>query len=296
MVSLLQTLAVAEYLNLRHAANALGVSQSSLSTRIRVLEEDLGVALFERHARGVRLTDAGRRFVEKVAAGVDQLDDAVKTAGMTARSELGRLRVGVHALVSGGFLAELIGLYRDQYPSIDLDIIEGTARETMAQLRADRLDVSFVANAPDFPDCLSRRIWTERLKVVLPPNHLLAHQTSVMWADLASETFLVPYGGTGPQVHDHILLRLAGGWPNASILPLAVERATLLSMVAQGFGVTIVGDATALAPPPGVVFLPITDEPEPVCFSAVWSPQNRSPALRAFLDLAQRVARSAPTA
>jgi Mn-dependent DtxR family transcriptional regulator len=69
MASLIQTLAVEEYLNFRHATNALGVSQSSVSIRIKTLEEDLGVLLFERHARGVRLTDAGRRFVEKVAAG-----------------------------------------------------------------------------------------------------------------------------------------------------------------------------------------------------------------------------------
>lgn len=117
-----------------------------------------------------------------------------------------------------------------------------------------------------------------------------------MWADVASETFLVRHGGTGPQVHDHIVLRLAGArWPNPSILRFDVERTTLLSMVAQGFGVTVIGDATALAPPPGIVFLPIIDELEPVVFSAVWSPSNHSPVLRAFLDLAQQAARSTST-
>ena len=63
MASLIQTLAVAEHLNFRHAANALGVAQSSVSARVKALEEDLGILLFERHARGVRLTEAGRHFV-----------------------------------------------------------------------------------------------------------------------------------------------------------------------------------------------------------------------------------------
>lgn len=286
MTSLLQTLAVAEFLNFRHAANALGVSQSSVSMRIRLLEEDLGVILFERHARGVRLTDAGRYFVEKIAAGVDQLDHAVKTAGMIARRECGRLRVGVHALVPGGFLAELIGRYREQHPSIDLDITEGAARETVAQVRAHRLDVAFVANSSDIPDCHSKPIWTEQLVAAAPSNHPLANRAVVVWADLASETFLVRHGGTGPQVHDHILLRLAGRFPNPSIIRFEVECATLLSMVAQGFGLTIVGDADALTPRPGVVFLPIRDEPEPIAFSAVWSPHNRSPALASLFALA----------
>lgn len=63
MMTLVHTLAVAEYLNFRHAANALGVAQSSVSARVKALEEDLGILLFERHARGVRLTEAGRHFV-----------------------------------------------------------------------------------------------------------------------------------------------------------------------------------------------------------------------------------------
>ncbi|ESX84991.1 LysR family transcriptional regulator [Mesorhizobium sp. LNJC405B00] len=65
LTSLIQTLAVAEYLNFRHAANALGVSQSSVSARIKALEEDLGILLFERNTRGVRLTEAGRLFVQR---------------------------------------------------------------------------------------------------------------------------------------------------------------------------------------------------------------------------------------
>ena len=160
MASLIQTLAVAEYLNFRHAANALGVAQSSVSARVKALEEDLGILLFERHARGVRLTEAGRHFVERVAAGVDQLDHAVKTASMAASGEHGRLRIGVHALIPRGFLAELIGQYREDYPGIEVQITEGTARDAVMQLRADRLDIVFVAGSPELPDCHSRRIWT----------------------------------------------------------------------------------------------------------------------------------------
>jgi DNA-binding transcriptional LysR family regulator len=83
-LSLIQTLTVAEYLNVRHAANALGVTLSSVSARVKALVEEPGLLLFERHARGLRLAEASRRFVEHVAAGVDELDYAVKTAGMAA--------------------------------------------------------------------------------------------------------------------------------------------------------------------------------------------------------------------
>jgi DNA-binding transcriptional LysR family regulator len=291
LASLIQTLAVAEYLNFRHAANALGVAQSSVSARVKALEEDLGILLFERHARGVRLTEAGRHFVERVAVGVDQLDHAVKTTGMAAAGECGRLRIGIHALFPRSFLAELIGQYREDHPGIEVEITEGTARDAVMQVRANRLDVVFVAGKPELPDCHTRPIWTEPLVAVLPDGHRLAGQSAITWADLVGETFLVRYGGTGPQVHDHIVLRLAGRWPSSSILRFDVERGTLLSMVGQGFGITIGGAATSLLPTSGVVFLPLADEPEPISFSAVWSPFNRSAALRNLLALASDMGR-----
>ncbi len=291
LASLIQTLAVAEYLNFRHAAKALGVAQSSVSARVRALEEDLGILLFERHARGVRLTEAGRHFVERVTVGVDQLDHAVKTAGMTAVGECGRLRIGIHALIPGSFLSELIGRYREAHPGIEVEITEGTVRDAVMQLRADTLDVVFVAGTPELPDCHSRRIWTEPLLAVLPEQHPLSARSAVTWADLAGDTFLVRHGGTGPQVHSHIVLRHAGRSPAPSILRFDVGRGALLSMVGQGFGITIVGAATALLPTTGIVFLPFADEPEPVAFTAVWSPFNRSAALQNLLDLAGKMNR-----
>ncbi|AHE54144.1 helix-turn-helix domain-containing protein [Sphingomonas sanxanigenens] len=66
MVALIQTLAVAEYLSFHRAARMLSTSQSSVSQRIRALEEDLGVVLFDRNTRGVRLTEAGRHFVDQM--------------------------------------------------------------------------------------------------------------------------------------------------------------------------------------------------------------------------------------
>jgi DNA-binding transcriptional LysR family regulator len=291
LASLIQTLAVAEHLNFRHAANALGVAPSSVSARVKALEEDLGILLFERHARGVRLTEAGRHFVERIAAGVDQLDHAVKTAGMAATGECGRLRVGIHALIPGSFLSELIAQYRENNPGIEVEITEGTARDAVMELRADRLDVVFVAGKPELPGCHTRSIWSEPLVAVLPHGHHLAGQSAITWADLVGETFLVRHGGTGPQVHDHIVLRLARCWPAPSILRFVVGRGTLLSMFGQGFGITIGGAATSLLPTSGVVFLPLADEPEPISFSAVWSPFNRSAALRNLLALARDMGR-----
>jgi DNA-binding transcriptional LysR family regulator len=293
MISLIQTLAVAEYLNFRHAANFLGVSPSSVSERIRTLEEDLGIRLFERHARGVRLTEAGRHFVEGVAAGIDRLEYAVNTAGAFARGDLGRIRIGVYALIPGSFLDDLLSRYRKEYPGVTIEISEGTARDIIFQLRADQVDVAFVAGAPDLPDRHTRRIWSEPLVAVLPADHPLANGNGVTWDDLAGEAFLVRHNGTGPQVYELIIQRLAGRWEAApAILRCDVERCTLMQMIAQGFGVTVAGKAAARVDVPGVVYRPFNDEPELVPFSAVWSPYNQSAILRNLIDLAGTMGRS----
>lgn len=286
MVALVQTLAVAEYLSFRHAAHALGVSQSSVSERVKTLEQNLGVILFERNTRGVRLTAAGRLFVEQVTEGVNQLDYAVKMAGMAASGGFGRLRIGVHALIAGSFLTELIERFHRAHPRIEIEVTEGTARDAVMQLRSHRLDIVFLAGTPELPDCHSRQLWTEPLLVALPHEHRLAVQAEVSWDDLAGETFLVRHGGSGPEIHNHIMTRLAGRWPTPSILRFDVERYSLFIMIRQGFGITILGAAALLRPVPGLVFRPIADEPVPVSFSAVWSPSNRSETLRKLLGLA----------
>lgn len=293
LTTLIQTLAVAEHLSFRHAALALGVSQSSVSARIKLLEEALGVFLFERRPRGVKLTEAGRHFVEQIAVGIDQIDHALRTAGMTARGEQGTLRIGVHAMFPSGFFANLLRHYRERHPGVDAEIVEANARETVLQVRDGRLDVAFVTSACFADDCHSRPLWTEALMAAIPASHSLAKNTSVSWTDLAAETFLIRHGCDGAALHDHIRLRLAAHKASPSVLRFNVDRLTLMSMVGQGYGVSFANEAIAEIQIPGVVFLRVLDEPKPVVFSAVWSASNRNPALRALLNLAQTASRSA---
>lgn len=291
MAALIQTLAVAEHLSFYRAAQALGTSQSSVSTRIKTLEQDLGVVLFDRNTRGVRLTEAGRRFVAQVHDAMGILDRAVKTAGMQARGEDGELHVGVHMLTAGCFLDRLLERFHDEYPGIRLQISEGTARDAQFMVREGKLDLAFMAGAYELPDLNSRIIWRDRLMVALPAKHPLAVRANVEWWQLAEETFLVRHSGTGPQVHDLIVTRSAGRWLTPAIIRVDVGRSALLSMVAEGHGISLFAEESVAANTANVVFLPITDEPEAFPFSAVWSPANGNPALVTLLEIAAAMKR-----
>ncbi|CEF41416.1 LysR family transcriptional regulator [Acetobacter senegalensis] len=108
-MTLIQLLSVAEHLNFRHAAGALGVTQSSISTRIKALEETLGIVLFERRHRGVRLTEAGRRFVAEVSpvSSRSTMLSGRQARLLTARSDTSRL--GCTARSRQDFLLIFVG-------------------------------------------------------------------------------------------------------------------------------------------------------------------------------------------
>ena len=284
---------MAEYLNFRHAANRLGVSQSSVSTRIKALEEELGILLFERRHRGVRLTEAGRVFVAEIAIGIEHLNHAVSMAGAISTGSVGRLHIGLHSSIAAGFLADLRRRFREEHPNVELVIIEEKSTETVRQVREGSLDVAFAMGAVDAPDCNSRLIWSEPYVIAAPVHHPLATTGSFEWLDLASETFLVRQGGAGPQLLNHITRRIAERYRVPNIRRCDVGRDTLLHMVADGEGITLIAEAATHVPFPGIAFRMIADETEQARFSAVWSPHNRSQALKNLLELAAEMARSA---
>lgn len=292
LAALVQTLAVAEYLNFRRAANVLGVAQSSVSERIKALEETLGVLLFERRHRGVRLTEAGHRFVTEISAGIDYLDRAIRTAGAISSGSEGRLGIGLHTSIASGFLADLRSKYRLAYPKVEQAVTEGRSSETIGMVRDGQLDVAFVLGAAETPDCHSRHFWSEPWVIALPADHPLTTLQSVTWDDLALETFLVRQGGSGPQVFEHIIRRIAEHAKPPHVHRCEVGRDTLMHMVAAHEGITLTTEATTEVPFPGVTFCPIADETEHARFSAVWSPHNRNPALKNLLDLAIKMNRS----
>lgn len=179
LVSLVQMISVAEHLNFRRAANALGVTQSSVSARIKALEENLGIYLFERHHRGVQLTKAGKQFVSEVSVGIDHIDHAIRTVGAISDGIEGTLDIGLHDSIGSGFLSELRRRFREEHPRVIQTITEVRLAETIVMVREGRLDVAFVVNVEDLSDCHSRHLWDETLMIALSQEHPLASRDTV---------------------------------------------------------------------------------------------------------------------
>jgi len=290
LITLIEALAVADHLNIRRAATALGVSQSSVSQRIKELEQHLGIMLFERRHRGVTITAAGQHFLDEVRRGLEHIDDAVKTAGMMSRGEQGLLRIGFYSSLADGFLPTLLRCYQRRRPRVEVWLTEGTSQSNIALLRQNELDIAFVIGEPVLEDCHSRPFWHERLLFALPQDHPLTASQAIAWEATRDDIFVISRAGKGPELHDRLVHRFSEKGLRAKVQRVEVGRDSLVQMVGLGGGISLTCESTAALPIEGVVYRSVAGD-ESFLFSAVWSPFNGSAILREFLAVATKLER-----
>jgi DNA-binding transcriptional LysR family regulator len=283
-------LLVAEQGSFRRAALKLDLPQSTVSRRIKILEDRIGIAIFTRDYAGIQLTEAGRLFLEEAAIGARHLSNAVNAMNSIRRGNGGRLRVSIFAALSTGFVKSLFQQYLQRHHQVDIRIEEGTAQTSLAGILEGRLDLAFVTGEPSIPRCQSLKLWDERLFVVLRHNHPLVSVPEMSWPSLCSERFIVTTGGRGPEIEDYLVARLSGPGFRPDIQTHAVSRETLINMVGLGFGIALVTESAVRANYEEVVFRPLPASDGFVPASAVWLSANTNPAMRPFLKLARALA------
>lgn len=291
LASIVQALTVSEQLSFRGAARALGRSQSVVSRRVRALEDELGVSLFERYSGGVRPTLAGRQFLDRARRALDGLDHAVKSAADAGRGLEGGLRIGIFASIAAGFAHDLLEKYSLENPGVAIDVAEGAPRVHIADIKGRRMDIAFVTGVPTELGCDVTTFWSERVFVALPTAHSLAGLIVVSWNLLKNEHFVVSSDEPGPEIHDFIVKQLSELGHQPMIKRHHVGREALMILVGLGFGLSLISEAGTASSYPGVVFRPVVGGDDVLPFSAVWSPDNDNPALRRFLSAARVMAK-----
>ena len=283
--------AAAERGSFRRAARTLNIQESAVSRRIRDLEDEIGVALFIRHHSGIKLTDAGHRFLVRARRALSQVGHAAIDAGSRGRGELGTVRIGIFTSLASGFLSDLLRAYVGANPHVRPDVIEGGPSEHIAAIQRHHIDIAFLTGAPAADGCDIVHLWNERVLVAMPTEHDLAAEKEITWAHLRDRHFIVSENDPGPEIHDYLLKHLVDLGHHPSVERHRVGRDNLIHLAAMGQGLTLVHEAAGAAEFPGVVYRPLAEEILPFC--AIWSPQNDNPALRRLLSLAKSMSRAA---
>jgi DNA-binding transcriptional LysR family regulator len=161
--------AVARLGGMNRAAAELNTVQSNVTTRIRALEDELGHALFERHSRGVTLTDAGRRLLPYAQRLAGLLADARRAVADDGRPS-GLLTVGSLETTAALRLPKYLVRFAASYPEVDLVILPGTTAESIARVREHEVEGAFVCGPVNHPDLIEEVVFREQLVLVTAPH------------------------------------------------------------------------------------------------------------------------------
>jgi DNA-binding transcriptional LysR family regulator len=282
-------LAAADHGSFRKAAIALGVQESTISRRVRDLEDWLGASLFQRHNGGVFVTHAGQQYLRYARAALRQISQGAEDITAIGRSEKGCIKIGTFSSLASGFLPGLLRTFGRRHGQVCVEFFEGEPADHVSAVRQLRLDVAFITGTSIWADCETDQLWSERVFAALPSDHPLCGKRELDWRDLASERFIVSDGAPGPEIHDYLVQRLADLGHHPEIHAQNVGRDNLLSLVAIGRGLTLTSEATTVVQFPNVSYRPLTNAILPFC--AVWSSRNDNPAFRRLLSLARAMAK-----
>lgn len=284
-------IAVAEELHFGRAAKRLHIEQSPLSRRIGRLEADLGLTLLHRNGRGVRLTAAGRVFLEDARRVVLACEQAEARARNAAAGYHGTLRIGLAGDVGRSRLAALLALCRQEAPEVSIKLSEVPLAQLAHGLNAGLFDAGLASVGHMEGEIVAAPLWRDPFVVALPARHpLLAHKEVPLQEVMRYSLVLCD-----PQVCDGCHQQREHLFRSVGVQPAVAEYVTthsmMLALVAAGYGVGFSSAAHLEGcTHPDVVARPLAEQHASLTTYLLRPPGDILGPLRHFIDCAERVA------
>ena len=273
--------ALADHRHFGKAADASFVSQPTLSTQIRKLEDELGVALVERAPRKVMLTPVGREIVERARRIVAEVDQLGEVARRSRDPEAGTVRLGIFPTLGPYLLPHVVPRIRKRFPQLELLLVEEKSDVLLQRLREGTLDAALLALPLHDDQLHAEFLFEEPFLLAVPESHPLANHGPLALDDLSSQTLLLLEDGHCLRDQALDVCRTAGAGENGGFRATSLE--TLRPMVAANVGVTLL-PSLAVKPPvaqsDAIRLLPFRDPQPSRRIAMVW---RRSSAMGDFL-------------
>jgi LysR family transcriptional regulator, hydrogen peroxide-inducible genes activator len=274
--------ALAEHRHFGRAAEACFVSQPTLSTQIKKLEDELGVPLVERTPRKVLLTEVGRDIANRARDVLNEIEQIRGVARRTLDPESGTVRLGIFPTLGPYLLPHVLPLVRHAFPKLELLLVEEKTETVLRLLREGKLDAGVLA-LPLHEDSLhSEFLFEEPFLLAVSSAHPLAHkQGQLKLADLSNQNLLLLEDGHCLRDQALEVCHMAGAGEHSGFRATSLE--TLRQMVAANVGITLL-PVTAVKPPVAPVenlhLIEFKGHPPSRRIAMVW---RKSSAMDAFL-------------
>ncbi|MEI8658532.1 LysR family transcriptional regulator [Vibrio sp. Hal054] len=280
-------LAVAETQNIRLAAQRVHVTQPAISRKIKELETELGVQLFDRLPKGLRLNRAGKIYQKQLGAVIRQIDDANEHVRQFTHTEYGSLALGAHDFVLWeGQINQCINQFRHDNHHVELEVYSDTPMVLLKRLELDQIDGAFLYHFSELPSEYSvHPIAQDKLVLAYPSNwgKTFSPKTSIEELNLLPSVRLPR--SVDPYYYDwlEVLFQEIGWTPE--VTQWAHGESTMLGLVAAGNGVAIVNERHFTRPSNMLCSTPLDVLPHTSPLSFVYKNTSDNPALMEFLQL-----------
>ncbi len=264
------------------AAELCYVSQPTLSTQIRKLEEELDVQLVERSPRKVMLTEVGEEVVERARTMLAEADSIKAIARRSKDPHSGTLRIGIFPTLAPYFLPHVVPEIRRQFPRLTLRLFEEKTEDVITMLRQGRLDAGLLALPVDDDQLTARSLFEEPFVLAVPEAHALGTKKTITLEDLENQELLLLEDGHCLREQALEVCQLSGAHEKLDFHATSME--TLRQMVAAGTGITLM-PVMAVKPPvahtDNLVTRPFRQPGPKRTIALVW---RKSSALGGFLE------------
>lgn len=280
--------AVADHGHFGRAATACHVSQPTLSAQIKKLEDFLGVILFERSQRQVRLTDAGEQTVRRARHILQQRDELVASAQSWRNPLVGKLRVGAIPTIGPYLLPQVIAKTRGSLPDLSLEIFEDKTDPLIQRLVDGQIDLAVLALPCNAPGVLSKHLFNEPFLAAVPADHRFAGSNSVSLTSLREDNLLLLEDGHCLRDQALEICSRVNWGEHGEFRATSFE--TLRLMVAAGAGVTLLPAMAALTSRvDGIHYLEFEGEAPYRSVGMMWRQQSaRHVAIEALGEVIQQ--------
>lgn len=251
-----QFVAVAREEHLTRAADLLGVPQPTLSRSIARLEAELGLPLFTRPGRAIKLTRHGRLLLDGAERAVATLAGHLELLAGEADPARGRVALAFLHTLGTEAVPRMLRDFRATNPGIRFALVQGSADVLLARLRAGEVDVCLTSPLPDEPGMVARKLDSQRIDLVVPAGHRLARRRVIRLAEAADEDFICMEQGYGLRAITDDLCRTAGFEPRIAFE--GEDVATARGLVGAGLGVSLLPVTATVTADSGVAAVRIT--------------------------------------
>ena len=284
--------ALADHKHFGRAAAACHVSQPTLSTQIRKLEDELGVPLVERAPRKVMLTPAGREAAERARRIVAEVEQMKEAARRSQDPEAGTVRLGIFPTLAPYLLPHVVPRLRERFPQLELLLVEEKSDALLARLRDGKLDAAVLALPVHDEQLHTEFLFEEPFVLAVPENHPLSRRDALTLDELSEHQLLLLEDGHCLREQALEVCRLAGANEKSEFRATSLE--TLRQMVAANVGMTLL-PTLAVKPPvarsPSIRLLGFSDSHPSRRIAMLW---RKSSAMGEFLAQLAQVFRELP--